>query len=223
MATSYPTALDTTARFPSDITDDSDSKAGTPRTGLVGFLAQLLRDFGSAIIAIQTALGITPQGTFTDVATRLSARSTVRLAADLAALTTTTLGNLTGLAFPVAASQDYYFRFVIPYQAAGTASGVRFAVTAPGAPTLLSYKVEILGQAADGTDASFVGAGTASGDAVISTADVAVSTNYVAIIEGILSNGTTAGTLQVQAARGGGATGANITIKKGAYGEMYVN
>lgn len=71
MASDYPTTLDTTTRFPTDVTDDTDSKAGTPRTGLKGFLAQWVDDAGDAIVQIQTELGTLPKGSYSNVGARL--------------------------------------------------------------------------------------------------------------------------------------------------------
>lgn len=83
MASNYPTTLDTTSTFPTDVTDDTDSKAGTPRTGLKGFLAQLLDDQNDAIVKIETELGVVPKGTASTVADRLnkvSAKQSVQAA-----------------------------------------------------------------------------------------------------------------------------------------------
>lgn len=71
MASSYPGTLDTTTRFPTDITNDTDSQAGTPRTGVKGFLAQLLDDLGDAVVKIETELGVSPKGPSTNVSARL--------------------------------------------------------------------------------------------------------------------------------------------------------
>lgn len=67
MASTYPTGVDV---FPVDITDDTDSQSGTPRTGLEGFLAGLLNDHGEAIFKIETELGTTPKGTAPSVRER---------------------------------------------------------------------------------------------------------------------------------------------------------
>lgn len=72
MASAYPTSLDTTATLPTDQTDDTDSKAGTPRTGLIGFLAQELNNHSDAIIKIETELGTLPKGIATSVRERIS-------------------------------------------------------------------------------------------------------------------------------------------------------
>lgn len=71
MASTYPTTLDTTSTFPTDVTNDTDSQAGTPRTGTKGFLAQLLDDQNDAIVKIETELGALPKGASASVAARL--------------------------------------------------------------------------------------------------------------------------------------------------------
>lgn len=72
MPSDYPATLDTVARFPTDITDDTDSQAGTPRTGVKGFLAQWLDDVSDALVKLETELGIAPRGSYADVVTRLN-------------------------------------------------------------------------------------------------------------------------------------------------------
>lgn len=64
MPTSFPGAVDLASLFASDVTDDTDSKAGTPRTGTVGFLAQWMRDVGGAMVAVETELGPDPSGLY---------------------------------------------------------------------------------------------------------------------------------------------------------------
>jgi len=45
--------------------------------------------------------------------------------------TSTTLDDVTGLSFPVVANRLYWFRFVIRYQSASTATGAQFAINGP--------------------------------------------------------------------------------------------
>lgn len=222
MATSYPSALDTVTKFPVTVEDDWDSTSGSDlgTSTTVGFLAQWMRDAGGAIVAVETELGTTPKGTFANVSTRLNARGTMRKSADQT-FTTTTLANVTDMSFAVAASQDYYFKFVVMFQSTTTTSGIGLGVTCPASPTGITYAVSIYSAAA-GTAGAFQGVSSASGTAVLTTAAVAANTNYTATIEGILSNGANAGTLQLQARQGGG-TAANQVVKKGTYGEWYLN
>jgi hypothetical protein len=151
------------------------------------------------------------------VATRLAARSTVRLTTDSSGFTTQVLANLTGMSFSVAASQDYYFKFFLPVTL-GVARGVGVGVTCPTSPTSIFYEVRI-GNVTATTEG--LGFGFASAAAVTSAASA--TTNGIVKIEGTLANGTTAGTLQVQLRQGTGATAVNVVAKKGGYGELYLN
>lgn len=167
------------------------------------------------INAIETDL-VAAKGTFSNVASRLAARSTVRLTADSSGFTTQVLANLTGMSFSVAASSDYWFRFFIPVTL-GVARGVGVAITVPASPTSVFYEVRI-GNVTATTEA--LGFGFASAALVSSAASA--TTNGIVRIEGTLAN-VTAGTLQVQLRQGTGATAVNVVAKKGAYGEMYLN
>lgn len=51
-----------------------------------------------------------------------------------------TIADVTGLSFPVVAGEKYWFRFIIPYTAAATTTGSRFAINGPASPTLLNYR-----------------------------------------------------------------------------------
>lgn len=205
MASTYPTTLDTLATNKADLTATATDHPNHHN------------DVADAVNKIEAELGLIPKGTFASVAARLAARTTVRLTADSSGFTTTTLANLTGMSFPVAASSDYWFRFFIPVTV-GTASGVGAAITVPASVTSIFYEVRIANVTA--TTEGF-GFGFASGAKVQSAASA--TTNGIVVIEGTLANGVNAGTLQVQLSRGSGATGVNVVAKKGAFGEMYLN
>lgn len=53
-----------------------------------------------------------------------------------------TIADITDLEFPVQAGARYHFRFTIPYNAATTATGARFSISGPTAPTYLAYRSE---------------------------------------------------------------------------------
>lgn len=214
MPTNYPGALDTTTQLPNARADNTTAATNH---------ASDHNNLSDAVRAIETELGTDPAGTFTNVAARLNARTTVRLTADSSAFTTQTLANLSGMSFPVAASQDYYFKFVIPVTM-GAARGVGVAITCPASPTGIYYSGEIWGHtAADSAGtAHWTGIGTSSGDTIVNT-PTAGSTTGIVVVEGILVNGVNAGTLQVQLRQGAGATAVNVVAKKGAYGELYLN
>lgn len=53
-----------------------------------------------------------------------------------------TIANITGLQFDVVAGETYWFEFVIPYTSAATATGSRWSITGPAAPTMLNMRSE---------------------------------------------------------------------------------
>jgi hypothetical protein len=213
MASAYPGALDNFA------TDKTDSKStGTPALDHAGHH----NDLADAVNKIEAELGINPSATFADVVARLAARQTCRKSADQT-FTTQTPANVTDMSFAVAASQDYYFKFIVGYTC-GAGRGVEWAITNPASPTFLVAAVHIFGQitTAGSTDAAVTGLITASGG-VVSHTPTAGATTSMSIIEGILSNGANAGTLQLQASEGNGTTDVSVVVKKGSYGELYLN
>lgn len=54
-----------------------------------------------------------------------------------------TIADVTGLSFAVVAGETYWFRFVIRYTSAATATGSRWTINGPGSPTALAFKVEV--------------------------------------------------------------------------------
>jgi hypothetical protein len=218
MASAYPAALDTTTTFPQTVEDDTDSTSGSDlgTSTTVGFLATWMRNTGSALINIETELGLTPKGTFSNVAARLVARQTVRKTAD-ESFTTQTLTNVASMAFSVAASSDYWFRFFIPVTL-GVARGVGVAVTCPASPTSIFYRVSI-----GNVTATTEGLGFGFASAALVSSAASATTNGIVTVEGTLANGATAGTLQLQLRQGTGATAVNVVAKKGGFGEMYTN
>lgn len=216
MPTNYPGALDTTGG------NLKNNWTNTDATDVVHPAAH--NNVADALIAVETELGTDPSGTFATVASRLAARSTVRLTADSSTFTTQTLANLTGMSFSVAASSDYYFKFVIA-ATAGAARGIGVGVTCPASPTGMYYSATIFGHAANsGTavDAAVTSFAAASGTRLFNSPTAGLTTILV-VVEGILANGTNAGTLQFQCSQGGGGTAVNVVAKKGSYGELYLN
>lgn len=53
-----------------------------------------------------------------------------------------TIADVTGLSFAVTAGLTYWFEFIIPYTAAATTTGSRWAINGPAAPTMLNYRSE---------------------------------------------------------------------------------
>lgn len=217
MPSAYPGALDTAALFPQDITDDTDSQAGTPRTGTVGFLAQLLRDLGDGLLEVQTELGVNPSGSAVDVATRLNLRPTVKKTVDQA-FTTQTLTSITDMALVLAANTDYRFGATMHFNGA-TARGVGWGLTFSGTTTRLTGIARWGGAVAAatvGTDSYWENTLQASGWTA-TTATMIATTNFVLTAEGIIQTGATGGTLQWQARQGTGATAGNMNVLKGSF------
>lgn len=142
---------------------------------------------------------------------------TVKLTADLAASTSTTLANAAGLSLAVTAGTYYSFDFVVLFQSAATTTGLRLGLTCP-AFTVYSARVGIP-VAADGVAGDLQGWLTTSGDSVLGTGVQAITTTYAATIRGVILP-SASGTLQVQYASE--VSGSGVTIKQGSHGIMRV-
>lgn len=224
----YPTTLDALAANKGDVTD---AISGASTGGTAGDHAAHHNALATAVNAVETELGVLPKGTFTNVATRLAARTTVRKSADQTFSSTVTPASVTDLVFPVVAGNDYRFYFEIAYTSALVTNGVRLALTCPALTGYISAKVSIAGRAAftSGTQGAattnlpvYDGFITASAGVVASDAVAVINTVYIATISGILSNPSASGNLQLQAANEVSTASGNV-IKRGSYGELYIN
>lgn len=102
--------------------------------------------------------------------------------------TANTIADVTALSFAVTAAEKYWFRFVIPYTAAATTTGSRWAINGPGSPTLLHYTSTYTLTATSNT----VNSATAYDIPAASNASSLTAGN-IAVIEGYIvpsSNGT---------------------------------
>lgn len=102
--------------------------------------------------------------------------------------TANTIADVTALSFAVTAAEKYWFRFVIPYTAAATTTGSRWAINGPGSPTLLNYTSQYTLTATSVT----VNSATAYDIPAASNASSLTAGN-IAVIEGYIvpsSNGT---------------------------------
>lgn len=181
---------------------------GDARVNSLPFLAS--RDTVLTYDAVTKQLKATKLGTIP---------SRVKLTSDLSAVTSTSLGNATGLSFTVEANMYYEFKFMVLFSSAATTTGIKLSVSVPGSPAVLSASARIP-VAADGTAGELNGWITASDDAVTGTGVQAASTNYVAIVEGVLLTGGTGGTLQLRYASE--VSGSGITIKAASNGQLTV-
>lgn len=213
MASTYPTTLD------SLVTTRADTDA-TATNHVADH-----NNANDAINKIEAELGLLPKGTFATVRARLDARSTVRKTAD-ETFSTVTPTNITNMSFAIAAGQDYYFKFTVPFTSAATTTGLGLALTSPALTGYLAATVTIprlldTAGTAPASSAVYVGQITSSGDSVVADATPAITVVHIAVVEGILSNPSASGTLQLQARTEVAAS--NIVVKKGAYGELYLN
>lgn len=112
-----------------------------------------------------------------------SGDTTAKLSAD-AASNAVALAD-TGLSFPVVSGTVYRFEAYLAYRTAALTTGIRIGAAFPGV-TAFAASVRIAGFAADGVDSEFVGALSASGDSVVSTAVVAANTDHLAVVEGLI-------------------------------------
>jgi hypothetical protein len=139
--------------------------------------------------------------------------SLVKLTADLAASTSTTVTNTVGLSFALTAGVYYEFRFLVVFRSAATTTGIRLGMTAP-AFNVFSAKVKIP-IAADGAGGELQGWLTTSGDTVFGTGVQAINTDYLAEIIGVILPSAN-GTLQVTHATEVAASG--VTVRQGSLG-----
>ena len=142
--------------------------------------------------------------------------SQVKLTADLAASTSTTLTNTTGLSFPVTSGVYYHFKFGVLFRSAATTTGLKLGMTFPAVTRFGATIMTPI--AADGAGGQFQGWITTSGDSVIGTGVQAANTDYFAIIEGMILASAN-GTLQVQHASEVASSG--VTIRQGSFGQLY--
>jgi hypothetical protein len=133
--------------------------------------------------------------------------SVVKLTGDLAASTSTTLTNTTGLSFAVTSGTLYRFSARIIFRTAALTTGIRIGATTP-AFTAYAANVSIP-FAIDGSGGVFHGALTTSGDSVVSSAVPAINTDYVATVEGVILPSAN-GTFQLQHATEVAASAATV-------------
>lgn len=184
------------------------------------------------IEALETEGGINPSGSFTDIAARLNARLTCRKTADTTNATTT-LANIADLTLPVNATGiDYWFRFFVCYSSGTAGVAPQFAITVPTAAGYIYYWSDVMGGTATvpGTNSTNTAvpvamtSHNASASAQTITGGSAASppaagTIYGVRIEGILSNPSATGAINVQ---GKAETTGTITFKRGSWGEVYI-
>lgn len=127
----------------------------------------------------------------------------------------TTLADITGLVVPLIANATYQFEYWLPFRSAALTTGLGLAMNGPVSPALITYNVSIP-FAVDGADAIFEGVGTAYEDVTLSTGVVAINTDYLAKIDGIIRTGAAGGNLAPRVRSEVAASA--VTIQQGAAG-----
>jgi hypothetical protein len=224
MASTYPSLLD---NFTENFTDASSTESGIH--------AGHHNDLADAVGNIENILGINPHGSFASVVARLNARQTCRKTSDQTISSTVAPTNLTDLVLTVGTTGlDYYFKFIVVCtSSAGATNGIRVGLTCPALTGFVSASVliprTIDANPANGTAQAtptittmpHMGHITSSGDSVVSDI-VPVGINFVVKVEGILSNPSATGSIQLQAANEVNTSNGNV-IKRGSFGEIYIN
>ena len=136
------------------------------------------------------------------------------LTADETGATTATLAN-TSLSFAVTNGVYYAFRFYVLWRSTVLTVGIKLGLTTPTF-TVFGANVRIL-TSAEGAAAELQGSITASGGSVLGTTALAINTDYMAVIEGVILPSAD-GTLMVQYAAE--TTGATVTMRQGSGGEL---
>ena len=132
------------------------------------------------------------------------------LAADAAAVTTTTFVDVAGLGHAVAAGVAYRFLAVLAWRSAALTTGARFAINGPATPTVLAYTARWTGATDTAealTAARAYDVGTPSTGVAVAAADM------LAVIEGIIVP-SAAGTLIPRVASE--VSGSGITVRRGS-------
>jgi hypothetical protein len=127
-------------------------------------------------------------------------------------VTASTTAVATDLSTSLTVGQKCHIRYAVPFTLAGTASGIKFLVNAPGSPTTYVSSVEIF---ADDATLGLVSVITTEAAQGVTLANAG---NHMAIIDVTVDNAT-AGALSLDFAQNVSDAGA-VTILKGATAEI---
>lgn len=135
-------------------------------------------------------------------------RTITFLAADVATVSSTVLANVTGMVFPAAAATKYCIELTLPFSLAGVASGFKFQITLPAAPTYYLQNTFVVADDATITLERTDLATTAIGNTLANAGNHVIKV-YAFLIAGV------AGNVQLQWAQNVSDVGA-ATLLKGA-------
>jgi hypothetical protein len=122
---------------------------------------------------------------------------------------TTTPSNVTGLSFTLAKNSTYFLNCALVYKAAST-GGLKILFTGPASPSLVTYSLT------EGLSATTTGNTSTTGtvySTVLGAAVTTATTDFPGEVTGVITTGSTAGTLQLQAQSAAAAT---LTIEAGS-------
>lgn len=137
----------------------------------------------------------------------------VRLAADSSASTSTTMANLTGMSFSLAANTAYTVSCDVFYRVSATTGGVTLTFIGPTSPTYVIFG----GYEAYGSDnTSYNSVSSSFGTSLFNKTANTATTNLSVHISGTIENGSNSGTLQLQYANIVASAG-SVTIKRGSW------
>lgn len=161
------------------------------------------------IVAGATTLAVTDLRSSLYFGTTANTGNTAYLTGSAYTNATTTFSNVTGLAFPIAASQNYHMVCRITWQGSAGTTGPKYQFTGPGSPTAVAVGLNSPITAATAANASAV----AFSSPVANAGTITTATNFTDTVDVAVVNGTTAGTVQLQAAANGVGT---LTIQPGS-------
>lgn len=140
-----------------------------------------------------------------------------KLTADVSAFTTTTLGDVSGMALPVLSGYYYAFEFHLIHQAAATTTGLKLTVTVPAVTQFAAVVFGAVSTAADGTANIYYGHINSSGDAVVTTGTPGTGADHLTVVKGAIVPAAN-GNVQLQGASEVAAS--NITLQQGSLGRI---
>jgi hypothetical protein len=127
---------------------------------------------------------------------------------------TTTPASVTGMAFTVAASKTYGFKFVIQANSSAGQSAIDYQFTGPGGTTSFSFA---FGHAQVGGVWEVEQVTALSTKTNAANQDTGIDYNF---IEGMLVNGANAGTVQLQVSAEDASN--DCTVHRGSWGTWYL-
>jgi hypothetical protein len=120
--------------------------------------------------------------------------------------------NVTGLSFPVAASTNYALICYLVYQVTSGTTVAQFQFTGPSAPSSIVYTAQF--QTAPNTPAFSVPAAATAFSSALGASSISTSTNLTTILYLGIINGSNAGTVQLQ---GAAQVTGTLTIAAGSW------